>query len=80
MNRSDRQLKEMLSYLLTIVEKTDTELFLDYNTWWGGTPDGPDGKGGYFTDVEYNQVIYDPPVKEIQPSVPNMWSNTHGIP
>ena len=76
MNRSDKQLKEILSYLLTVAERTETELFLDYNTWWSGTPDGPDGKGGYFTDVEYNQVIYDPLSEKYSLSVPNMWSNT----
>jgi len=76
MIRSDKQLKKMLSYLLTVAEKTGTELFLDFNTWWGGTPDGPDGKGGYFTDVEYNQVVYDPLTEEYSLSVPNIWSNT----
>ncbi|MBQ4153458.1 MAG: hypothetical protein IJD11_03785, partial [Oscillospiraceae bacterium] len=76
MLRTDRQLEKTLSYLLELARRTETELFLDYNTWWGGTPSGPDGRGGYFYDMEYNQVNYDPLTGKYNLSVPNMWSNT----
>lgn len=76
MSRTDEELENILSYLLCIAEKKGIDLYLDYNTWWSGTPSGPDGKGGYFADVEYNQVIYDPQSQRYSLSVPNMWSNT----
>ena len=45
-------------------------------TTWGGSPRGPDGQGGYFTDIRYSQMAYDMASKNWSPSYPNMWSST----
>lgn len=76
MNRTDREISEYFSEWLEIAVQTNTPLFVNLNSWWGGTPGGPDGKGGYFGDIEYQQVSFDPATKEYRLSVPNMWSNT----
>lgn len=76
MNRSDREVKMQFSYWLDTAVKTDTPLFVNLNSWWGGTPGGPDGKGGFFGDAEYQQVCFDPATLNYSLSVPNMWSNT----
>lgn len=76
MNRTDREITERFSAWLDIATASGTPIFLDLNSWWGGTPGGPDGKGGRFGDIEYQQVSFDPAKKEYRLSVPNMWSNT----
>jgi hypothetical protein len=45
-------------------------------TTWGGAPRGPDGQGGYFSDIRYSQMAYDLPSKSWSPAYPNMWSST----
>lgn len=52
-----------------------------YCSYWGGTPmESPDGKGGFFGDLQYQQLVYDP--QDIlgrgvyQTTTPNMWGNT----
>lgn len=76
MNRTDREITEQFEYWLSVAEETRTPLFVNLNSWWGGTPGGPDGKGGYFGDIEYQQVCFDPVTNQYNLSVPNMWSNT----
>ena len=43
---------------------------------WGGAPSGPDGQGGYFADIRYSTLVYNPIAKAYSPSYPNMWSST----
>lgn len=76
MSRTDDEMTDFVRYILTLSARTQVPLFLDLNTWWGGTPSGPDGQGGYFGDMEYNQVTYDSLTGNYALSVPNMWSNT----
>ena len=45
-------------------------------TTWGGAPRGPDGEGGYFSDIRYSLMAYDLPSKSWSPAYPNMWSST----
>jgi hypothetical protein len=45
-------------------------------TTWGGAPRGPDGQGGYFTDIRYSQMAFDVPSKSWSPAYPNMWGST----
>ena len=45
-------------------------------SWWGGTPSGPDGLGGRWNDVTYQQVTYSPRLGLYGLSVPNRWSST----
>lgn len=59
---------------------TGATLYLGINSWWGGTPSGTDGLGGYWQDVTYQQITYD--VNNMdnrgnwQLSSPNEWSDT----
>lgn len=76
MNRSDEEILQMTSRWLRLCGKEGLPVFLNLNTWWGGTPSGPDGEGGYFGDMEYQQVVYVPQTGERRLTVPNMWSNT----
>lgn len=59
---------------------TGATLYLGINSWWGGTPSGPDGQGGYWQDVAYQQITYDKNNMDNrgnwQLSSPNEWSNT----
>ncbi len=59
---------------------TGATLYLGINSWWGGTPSGPDGQGGYWQDVAYQQITYDKNNMDgrgnWQLSAPNEWSDT----
>ncbi len=47
------------------------------STGWGGSPGGPDGKGGDFgTDVQYSQRLVNPVTGRGNPTWPNLWSNS----
>ena len=72
---------ERLDWLIRLAADTDTPLYLDLNSWWSGTAwSGMDGKGGFWGDLNYQQVIYDPDNVNGQGvwqlSTPNMWGNT----
>lgn len=60
--------------------QTGAVLYLGINSWWGGTPAGPDGLGGMWQDVPYQQITYDKNNTDgrgnWQLSSPNEWSNT----
>ena len=60
--------------------QTGAVLYLGINSWWGGTPAGPDGLGGMWQDVPYQQITYDKNNNDgrgqWQLSSPNEWSNT----
>lgn len=75
MSKSDEELHRTLTYLLELGKQTGVEMYLNLNTWWDGTPLGPDGKGGYFSDVEYNQVVYNPKSGDYTLTVPNIWAD-----
>lgn len=76
MNLSDAQSAARIGYFLCLAREAGANLIFNFNSWWGGTPYGRDGKGGYFTDTEYHQVIYDPLNGKIALDIPNLWSNT----
>lgn len=76
MNRCDQEITATVTRWLRLCRKEGLPVFINLNTWWGGTPCGPDGRGGYFGDMEYQQVVYDPNTGERRLTVPNMWSNT----
>jgi len=42
-------------------------------TGWGGIPNGPDGVGGYFSDLRYSIIRYDAETRSYRPSWPGMW-------
>ena len=55
---------------------TDTPLSFMTSRWWGHSPGGPDGEGGYFSDYKYGQVCYNREKKRYQATTPNMWGST----
>lgn len=59
MNRDRTQSREQFECLLRLSKKYDMPLELLFVSWWGGTPMRlPDGKGGRFSDPEYQQVCW----------------------
>ena len=53
-------------------------LWIVNGTGWGGKPTGADGRGGYFSDIQYTHTTYDPALGTYRASWPNMWGNTPG--
>ncbi len=53
-------------------------LWLINGTGWGGKPIGPDGLGGWFSDIQYTYTTYEPAPGVWRASWPNMWANTPG--
>lgn len=76
MLQNDANLREQFQYILGLAAQAQVNLIFNFNTWWDGTPDGRDGKGGYFGDMEYQQVVYDPLTGKKLLSIPNIWGNT----
>ncbi len=72
---SERQLQERINYVLRIAEESGMPVQLAFDTWWGNTPNGSDGQGGFWTDVQYQQVVYNATKHGYQLSVPNRWSS-----
>lgn len=68
-------IKQRLEALVQGCAGTDLGLELQLNTWWAGTPSGPDGRGGHWYDPTYQQVTYDPEKGQYGLSVPNHWSS-----
>lgn len=76
MQISDAQIQGQLDYILGLAREAKVNMIFNFNSWWDGTPSGRDGKGGYFADTEYHQVVYDPISGKKMLSVPNLWRNT----
>lgn len=72
-------LHNTVDYLIELSSLTGAPYHIGLNSWWAGTPSGPDGEGGLFSDVTYHQVVYDPlnanDRGKWQLSTPNRWSN-----
>lgn len=82
-----------IARLAALAESTGIPLRIAFQMHWGGTPKGvPDGAGGKFDDLPYQQITYDPADRVDEPglaaimgdrydrrfglSVPNVWGNT----
>lgn len=69
-----------LNNVITASLQTGATLYLGINSWWAGTPSGPDGLGGMWQDVPYQQITWDPKNSDRrghwQLSSPNEWSDT----
>ncbi|MFD2330567.1 Ig domain-containing protein [Cohnella sp. GCM10020058] len=76
MKFSEEELRSRIDYVLQLSRDSDMPLYLDFNSWWSGTPSGPDGLGGYWGDIRYQQIVYDPLTETYRPSIPNIWGNT----
>ncbi len=75
-NLSDSEIARRLDYTLALAQEFDLPVQICFDTWWGSTPNGSDGQGGFWSDVEYQQVVYNQNQKKFQLSVPNRWGNT----
>jgi hypothetical protein len=70
---TQRNLREFLTDSGTLQQPFQ---FLWNGPTWGGALSGPDGRGGYFNDVRYSVLSYDPAHDTFVPSFPNMWGST----
>lgn len=69
-----------LNNVISASAATGAPLYLGIDSWWSGTPSGPDGEGGLWQDFIYNQVTYDPLNQDGRGTwkftTPNVWGNT----
>ena len=66
--------RELMERHLRLSSETGLDfLLLSNGTGWGGMPCGPDGLGGYFSDLRYSILQYDRASGEYRPSWPGMW-------
>jgi hypothetical protein len=75
-NLSDREIGFRLDYILRLAQTLDLPVQISFDTWWGSTPNGVDGLGGFWGDVPYQQVVYNQTIGQYQLSIPNRWGNT----
>lgn len=71
----DAEVARQLDYILRLAEAADMPVQIGLDTWWGDTPAVADGCGGFFTDVQYQQVVYNATTKQMQLSTPNRWAS-----
>ena len=82
-----------ISRLTALAKEQNIPLRIAFQVHWAGIPGGvPDGAGGKYTDIPYQQVCYDPAANSFNPdlaalmedrydprfglSIPNVWSDT----
>lgn len=76
-NRPKAAVQKIVRHRLEESGETGKPLELLFNgPSWGGAPGGPDGQGGYFTDIRYSALGFNPATRAYCPSYPNMWGNT----
>ena len=52
-------IRRSIDHWLNLSSDTRMPSQFDFNgAWWGSTPTGPDGLGGYFSDLKYQQIAY----------------------
>ena len=74
--RSEAESRKAIDKALAVSTATGLPYHFMLQSWWGGANVGPDGLGGYFSDLKYESVNYDPETKEFKPSFPNQWGNS----
>lgn len=73
---SQAENRKMIDHALDVSAATGVPYHFMFNTWWGGANIGPDGLGGYFSDLEYESISYDSETGRFRPSFPNQWGNS----
>lgn len=71
-----REVERRIDYILRMAEAENLPVQLQFDSWWGSTPSGSDGRGGYWTDVDYQQIVWNVSKDRYQLSIPNQWSST----
>jgi hypothetical protein len=74
--RSRPEGQKSIDDTLEISARTGMPYHLMFSSWWGGAATGMDGRGGYFSDLEYEGVRYNAETKSYNPSFPNQWGST----
>jgi hypothetical protein len=74
--RSRPEGQKSIDDTLDISARTGLAYHLMFSSWWGGAATGMDGRGGYFSDLEYEGVRFNPETKTYNPSFPNQWGST----
>ncbi len=73
---SQQDAERNIDHALRLAEASEMPVQIAFDTWWGSTPNGLDGEGGFWTDVRYQQQVYNASTRRMQLSIPNRWSNT----
>lgn len=71
-----RETAEQIDRALRLAEQLNLPVQLIFDTWWANTPTGSDGRGGFWSDVGYQQVVFNATRHQYQLSIPNRWGNT----
>jgi hypothetical protein len=74
--RSRGECREAVDSALAISEATGLPATIMFLTWWGSENVGPDGVGGYFSDLKYHSIAYNAKTGKFRPSFPSQWGNT----
>ena len=77
MNNSNADNAKSIDKIIDLTADVDFPIHIMPSRWWGGTANGPDGLGGYFSDLEYGQIVYNAAEQCYQTTIPNGWSNTY---
>ncbi len=75
-NLDDQELERQLDYILRLAQDTDMPVQIELDSWWAQTTSSSDGHGGYWTDVPYQQVVFNASQRHFQLSIPNRWGDT----
>lgn len=70
-----RETERVIDHALSLAQSSAMPVQLSFDTWWGSTPGGQDGQGGFWSDVAYQQVVYNATNRRFQLSIPNRWSS-----
>ena len=71
-----QELFSKISSFLTTAKTFNLPFAIMKSRWWGHTATSPDGLGGYFGDLKYNQILYSSEKGHYYVTTPNMWSST----
>lgn len=76
MSYTDNELASKMATYLKIASENDMPLQLMPSLSWSAPYEVADGKGGFFSDVKYGQVLYNSLTGEWVDSTPNSYGNT----
>lgn len=71
-----QELITKISSLLSTAKAFNLPFAIMKSRWWGHTAYSPDGLGGYFGDLKYNQILFSSEKGHYYVTTPNMWSST----
>lgn len=80
MRQPDERIYELIDQVVDLSRELNIPMAINFNSWWGGLPNNvPDGKGGFFNDLEYQMLDYAPLNSNgrgyYQTTSPNVWGS-----